>query len=321
MIHTNTELEAKSPRPTSTVETFNNDLNVSVEILTEDLSQNVYSNDSRDIYDRHCSKLSPDTLCKLTNIQSYVAQEPEYGVRSQSDSVKSSLLFYQSLNFDLQLILSFLVVLTIVHTCKYLLYTSNTPPCFLAKSLGIAHLNINHMMGKIDQVKLILDNELPGIFCLSETFLNDKVDDRLLYHEDLELERSDRIVKAGRGLLCYIQSDITYERRTNLENPTIEIIWLEIKFATSKNILVGFFYCPPNSNSEWLNTFDEDIDLIQGNFNEIILTPPLPISHLCENYLPLPISHLCEFHMCTCINCNVDISLHAWLKIANQNGQ
>ena len=51
------------------------------------------------------------------------------------------------------------------------------------------------------------------------------------------------------------------------------------------------------------------------------ITLPLPISHLCENYLPLLISHLCEFHMCRCINCNGDISLHAWLKIANQNGQ
>ena len=44
---------------------------------------------------------------------------------------------------------------------------------------------------------------------------------------------------------------------------------------------------------------------------EYTLTLPLPISHLCENYLPLPISHLCEFHMCTCIDCNGDISLHA----------
>ena len=51
------------------------------------------------------------------------------------------------------------------------------------------------------------------------------------------------------------------------------------------------------------------------------LTLPLPISHLCENHLPLPISHLCEFYMCTCINCNGYISLHAWLKIANQDGQ
>ena len=66
-------------------------------------------------------------------------------------------------------------------------------------------------MGKIDQVKLILDNEPPGIFCLGETLLNDEVDDRLLYHEGFELERRDTIVKAGRGLLCYIQS----ERKNN----------------------------------------------------------------------------------------------------------
>ena len=31
------------------------------------------------------------------------------------------------------------------------------------------------------------------------------------------------------------------------------------------------------------------------------LTLPLPISHLCKNYLPLPNSHLCEIHMCTCM--------------------
>ena len=51
------------------------------------------------------------------------------------------------------------------------------------------------------------------------------------------------------------------------------------------------------------------------------LTLPLPISHLWENYLSLPDSHLCEIHMCTSMNCNGDISLHAWLKIVNQNGQ
>ena len=56
-------------------------------------------------------------------------------------------------------------------------------------------------------------------------------------------------------------------------------------------------------------------------FNVITLTLPLPISHLCENYLPLPNSYLCEIHICTCINCNGDILLDAWLKIANKNGQ
>ena len=37
--------------------------------------------------------------------------------------------------------------------------------------------------------------------------------------------------------------------------------------------------------------------------------------------LPLPNSHLCEIHISTCINGNGDLSLHSWLKIANQNVQ
>ena len=86
-------------------------------------------------------------------------------------------------------------------------------------------------------------------------------------------------------MLCYIQNDITYD----LENHTIEIIWLEIKFATSKNMLAGFFYRPPISNLDWLNTFDEDIDLIQGNFNEIILMGDMSIdlaNHKNKTHVP-----------------------------------
>ena len=163
MIHTKNVLEenhTRTSKPTCrpTIDTFNNQLNVSVEILNEDVLKSVYSNNSKDMYDRDCSKLSPDTLCELTNMQSYVAQESESVVGSQFDSVKSSVMFNQSLSFDLQLLLSLLVVLTIVYTCKYLLYMSNTALWFPAKGLRIAHLNINHIMGKIDPVKLILDN-------------------------------------------------------------------------------------------------------------------------------------------------------------------
>ena len=76
-------------------------------------------------------------------------RNPNLFAGSQLDSVKSSVLFNQSLSFDLQLLLSFLVVLTIVYTYKYLLYMSNNPPWFPVEGLRIAHLNINHIMGKI----------------------------------------------------------------------------------------------------------------------------------------------------------------------------
>ena len=35
---------------------------------------------------------------------------------------------------------------------------------------------------------------------------------------------------------CSAISKTTYERKTDLGNPIIELIWLEITFATSKNI-------------------------------------------------------------------------------------
>ena len=89
-------------------------------------------------------------------MKSYFAQEPKSVVGCQA-----SVLFKQSLSFDLQL-LSFMVILTIVHSCKYILYMSNTLPWLHAKKLSIAHLVINHITGKIDQVKFIFENELPG---------------------------------------------------------------------------------------------------------------------------------------------------------------
>ena len=39
-------------------------------------------------------------------------------------------------------------------------------------------------------------------------------------------------------------------------------------------------------------------------FRRLIL--PLPISHLCENYLYLLNSHVCEILTCTCITCVVE---------------
>lgn len=53
---------------------------------------------------------------------------------------------------------------------------------FNGKGLKLACLNINRLMGKIDQVKLCLDDQKPALFGLSETFLTSEVSDRLIQH-------------------------------------------------------------------------------------------------------------------------------------------
>ena len=111
---------------------------------------------------------------------------------------------------------------------------SNSSPWFKSKGLKIVCLNINRVLGKLEQVKLSLEEQKPDIFGLCETFLNDKVDDRLLQYTGYITQRRDRVDKAGGGLFFYIRDDLAYKRRTDLEDQNIEIIWLEILYPSSK---------------------------------------------------------------------------------------
>jgi len=219
-------------------------------------------------------KEANDDCCIVNVINEYKLDVSDIVAEfDNTDKVKSAVNIDK---FSLRFILSISILLNMC--AFYLLYLSTNHAWFKDKGLKIAHLNVNRIMGKLDQIKLTLDDKTPGIFCLSETFLTDQADDRLLAHVGYQLERKDRVGKIGGGLLCYIKDAITYERRNDLENSDIEIIWLEVKYATSKNILTGFFYRPPSANSDWLNTFSEDLELIHGEGKEIILMGDMNIN-------------------------------------------
>ena len=118
---------------------------------------------------------------------------------------------------------------------------------------------------------MCLNEQMPDIFGLCETFLNDKIPDRMLCHKNYTIERKDRSGKSGGGIICYVQDDLAYKRRTDLETQSLEIIWLEIVYSTSKNILVGFLYRPPNSQANWLTTFNEHLEKVHDEGKEIII--------------------------------------------------
>ena len=68
----------------------------------------------------------------------------------------------------------------------------------------------------------------------------------------------------------------------DLETTELELIWLEIVFSYSKNILVCFFYRPPDSKISWLdirsdhhkNVYDESkVLLLLGDMDINLLKP------------------------------------------------
>ncbi|MCG8048538.1 MAG: reverse transcriptase domain-containing protein [Candidatus Thiodiazotropha endolucinida] len=136
--------------------------------------------------------------------------------------------------------------------------------------IKIAHVNINSIRNKVD----LLYTELHDydIICVSETKLNPSIST-----SDLEINgfyppvRKDRQSNNGGGLIIYIKRNILFKQRLDLENRDIENIWIEIT-CLNKTFLAGLFYRPPNSLSDYWNSFENNIDnALDTNLDVIIL--------------------------------------------------
>ena len=70
----------------------------------------------------------------------------------------------------------------------------------------------------------------------------------------------------GGGVIMYIRDSITYTRRVDISETSqlVENIWIEVKSLKSsinvKSLLLGCFYRPPSSNSDY---FDGILDIIE----------------------------------------------------------
>lgn len=102
---------------------------------------------------------------------------------------------------------------------------------FQHRGIHIANLNIRHLKPKLDDVKIILDhvNQI-DIFGVCETFLNTTIDDITVSINGYNFERKDRdncnhnLTEKGGGVLIYINNQLNYTRRLDLESSDIESI-------------------------------------------------------------------------------------------------
>ncbi len=69
-------------------------------------------------------------------------------------------------------------------------------------------------------------------------------------------ERKDRASGTGGGVGVYIKDGVPYIRRHDLENDSIEMLWLEICFKRTSSFFVGILYRPPDSSKHLSNDFD-----------------------------------------------------------------
>ena len=79
--------------------------------------------------------------------------------------------------------------------------------------------NINRLLNKLDQLKLFLVSDSPSldVYCLSETFLTETINDSYLCIDSYTFVRKDRLHKRGGGLIMYVRHVILYKRRKDLK--------------------------------------------------------------------------------------------------------
>ena len=122
------------------------------------------------------------------------------------------------------------------------------------------HLNIHYLIPKFEEIKHFIDqHQNLDILGLCETFLNDYFSDNELQLNNYQLFRKDRKSHGG-GLLLYVKSQNPCLQRTDLENDTLETIWLEMKLPKQKSFLVCYVYRPPSSSVTWNTEFEHSLE-------------------------------------------------------------
>ena len=98
---------------------------------------------------------------------------------------------------------------------------------------------------------------------VTETHLNSVIDSSLLSVDGYTFISKDRTSSAGGGVGSYIRNELNWERRSDLETPEIEAIWIEIFQNNSSSLLISIIYRPPDSSNHLDANFND-------KFNDVL---------------------------------------------------
>lgn len=148
------------------------------------------------------------------------------------------------------------------------------------KGLVITHLNIRSLMGKLDEVKLMVltNTKTIDVLTLSETWLNASISDAEINLCGYISVRKNRFGdKRGGGTLIYIRDGLPFRIRDDLNSDETECLWIEINRTKSKPVIIGCAYRAPDFDLAAFISYLENISpyigfrssdvILLGDFN------------------------------------------------------
>ena len=142
------------------------------------------------------------------------------------------------------------------------------------KGFKIVHLNIRSLVNKYEQLKLELEYTNIYIFSVSETWLTEGVNSKILNIKGYNLERHDRclidvdtgIPKRGGGLCIYYRENLVCDKSKweayNVSNADLELQIVELQREKARNMILFNVYRPPNGS---VGTMVDHLNMVLSN--------------------------------------------------------
>ena len=168
--------------------------------------------------------------------------------------------------FHLQILLSGDIRLNPGPTQQHNLQCLSDWNIFKSRCLHFIHPNINSLLPKIEELRIIAKPINAVIIGNSESKLDESVLEPEIQTDDYNILWCHR--SRHGGVACYIRNDLSYHIISVFPRE-IESVFFEILLPISKPITVGTIYRPPNQSYflEVLNENMNEIDSISNDFN------------------------------------------------------
>ena len=141
------------------------------------------------------------------------------------------------------------------------------------KNLSMCHLNVRGIKEKMSSIRTSLAGTF-DIIAITETNLSDNSNFDLTISGYQPIIRLDRYNRGGGGVAVYVSNSLAVKRHHNLETPTLEALWLEIR-SNNNIFLLCVCYRPPDVPVSFWDDLQTQVDLSKQIHMNFILTGDL----------------------------------------------
>ena len=147
--------------------------------------------------------------------------------------------------------------------------------CVLGKGFKIAHINIQSLRNKIDQLNIFLHDNNIDVLCVTESWLTSDIEDNVITIPGYNVCRQDRenLDREHGGIVNYIKEGINYSEKSDVLNTSndIEVVLIEIALPNTRPFLLSTVYRIPDATVDYLNAVDDLFQNCSTQYDEMII--------------------------------------------------